>query len=527
MNCLLKSILSIINLALCFIMFFKYLHILQLKNYKTNIYFKWTFTHKLTLIYIIIFSLCSAVFIAVNLLDFYFFKTDYLIFICFAGFVLSAVLALKSMPLLNKTPLKVTNRIKRILTVSIIFCLLLHAGLIFIENAILNYFYMPLLFGLCPYFLALCNFIELPLEKLLQQKFFKQSKQKLKSFRNLKVVGITGSVGKTSTKEILFHLLRDNFNVVKSPLSFNTPLGLSRTINDYLNENTQIFIAEMGAKQAKDIKVLCNYVKPVMGIVTSVASQHMQTFKNIENVYKTKKELPDYLQENFCAFNADNEYVLKMYNQKQGNKLAISTKNEADLYAKNIEIKDNLTHFDLVFDNISYPLSTKLLGSHNITNILLAIAVALQFGMTIDDIAKRIETIPQVEHRLQLVKGANGVNVLDDSYNCSVDSASEALSVLSKFNHKRIVCTPGIVEGGKMQFEINYNLAYKISKTADAIIIVGKTNKAAFKKRFKELKLDENIYYVDNLSQAKLLFAHILEQGDTLLLLNDLPDDYL
>jgi len=273
----------------------------------------------------------------------------------------------------------------------------------------------------------------------------------------------------------------------------------------------------------------------------------MQTFKTIETVIATKKELPDYLNNKFCSFNLNNEHCKKIFYNKTGEKFSVciydfkkvlkkktvlkdiqklKLNNKlvfkiklADIYAKNIKILNGLYQFELVFKNKSYTTKTSLLGKHNITNIMLATSIALKLNIDIEKIIDKIAHLKPVEHRLELIKGR--INILDDSYNCSIESAKCALEVLEKFEGEKMVCTPGIIEGGKEQENLNTQLAYMLKKLNSINLIVGKTNR----EHFKKVLSNDKTFYIDSLQQAKSYFNH-LKIGSTLLLLNDLPDDY-
>ena len=374
--------------------------------------------------------------------------------------------------------------------------------------------------------------------------------KKIKSNPKIIKIGITGSNGKTSVKNILHEFLSLKYNTVKTPKNFNTPKGIIYTINKLVTNETDCIIFEMGARKRKDIFQLCKISKPDIGIITNIAPQHMQTFKTIETVVSTKKELSDYLNNKLCIYNLNNSYCNTIFNSKKGEKISVkifeykaliknkslkssynSTKcravlskeifkiNLPDLYAKNIHINNLKYRFELVYQFRRHLAETSLLGKHNITNILLATMLALKLNIEIDDIIKKISELQPTEHRLQLIKGR--INILDDSYNCSIESAKCAIEVLSKFKGEKVVCTPGIIEGGKEQANLNIALA-KMLKDANSInIIVGKTNKEYFKKVLS----NDKTFYVDNLEQAKSHFNK-LKSDSTLLLLNDLPDDY-
>ena len=374
---------------------------------------------------------------------------------------------------------------------------------------------------------------------------------KLEQNKNLITIGITGSNGKTTIKEILYKILSTKYKVSTTIKNQNTPKGAIIALNN-LTQDTEIFICEMGARKRGDIKKMCNIVNPTYGIISTVSPQHLETFKTEENIYQTKKELPDYLKNNYCVFNIDNPLTLKMYTEKQGEKSAISITKKCLLYATNIHVVNFQTYFDINYNGLTYPCHTHLLGEHNVINILLALQLAIKLGVDLNNAIQAIVNLSPTPHRLEYVK--SHIDIIDDSYNCSIDSAKMALKVLSQIPKNKIVCTPGIIEGGKQQFDLNCKLSLMLSKVADVIIIVGKTNKKALIKNLDDFKifnittnktlkhLSKTIYFsidelnnpikkksayiVNNLNTAQKLFSKILNKEDVLLLLNDLPDEY-
>ncbi len=418
----------------------------------------------------------------------------------------------------------------------VIFSIILIFLLIF-GNFIEYFIYFNYLFIIFANLLDFYKYFEIIYFNIKSKKFISKNTQITK-------IGITGSNGKTSIKNILFHLIKDDTKTVATPKNFNTPKGVKYTICKLTSCDTQCIIFEMGARKIGDIKKLCNLTQINMGILSNISPQHIETFKSIENVFKTKCELPNFLGEKLCVFNFNDRLSYLAYKQKSGKKIlvgilsfscAIKSKKvveisrikldkkfkisfpKFDIYAKNIFVKNGLTHFTLVSDK-EYKLETKLLGKHNISNILQALAVAKNLGIKIETLAHKIATISPTPHRLEFIK--TNINILDDSYNCSIASAKNSLDVLSSFPNKKVCCTPGIVEGGHMQFELNVALAKMMKSKCDMQIIVGKTNRLAFQSVLKK-----SAYFVDTLNDAKRLFS-LLKPNDTLLILNDLPDDY-
>lgn len=492
---------NLITLLICFIYLKKFLHIYQLKDYSNLRYLNY-FANKKNLIYLFYYLIFIFQILINNLIVNCIINTiNIIIFIIYSNFLIKQ----------NKTKLKYTPKLKRIYYICIfllsLFGLFLHFhSLIFIFTML-----SPII----------ANFINL-YDKIKNSIFIKKAKNKLHNSKT-KIIAITGSNGKTSVKNILQQMLQTQYNTQATPSSFNTPLGIAKFINNDLQFNCEFLILEYGARHKKDIKKLCSIYGANYGIITHIAPQHLQTFKHIENVYLAKKELSNYLQNNFCVYNTDNIYCKRMFKEKTGNNLSCSIHEQANIYANNIKIENYKTSFDLYINEIKFHLSTNLLGRHNVLNICLATAMSVELGITHENITKTIVNLNQVEHRLYLIK--THINILDDSYNCSPASSKEAINTLCCFPNKKMVVTPGIIEGGRNEYLINYELGINLS-VVDYVVIVGNHNKKAILEGLKSQNFnDNNIFIAATLTDAKQYFK-LLNNNDNLLLLNDLPDDY-
>ncbi len=498
-------IINIISFLINLLYVKSFLHLFQLKDYNNKRYLNY-FRIKHWFIYLlgIVLFVCEVVLHGTHYLDLWF------VVVCKTILLIFNFAICNNLIISNKTPIKYTGKIKRIfalcgLSLALCACFKFGAELIFLV--------MPIL----PIFTNTINFYD----KLLNRRFIKKAQNRLKEI-NPKIIAITGSNGKTSIKNILLQMLEGKF-CYATPKSYNTPLGISLFINNQLSNDCKYLILEYGARKRGDVKKLCKTFGADYGICSLVAPQHLESFKNINNIYLTKKELSNFLGSKLCIFNLDNTYTKKMHLLKTGKKLGVSIKSYADFYATNIKVTNFTTSFNLVINNTTYTATTKLLGRHNVTNILLATALALHIGVNIKDLLNIISNLQPTPHRLEYIKG--NLNILDDSYNCSIASAEESLWVLAQTENKKMVCTPGIIEGGKHEYEINFKLG-ELCAESDYVVIVGEHNKKAISNGLKNKNFNsKNLFLVPTLEDAKKHFG-ILKENDTLLLLNDLPDDY-
>ena len=374
------------------------------------------------------------------------------------------------------------------------------------------------------------NVLLAPVEKHINKGYYNDAARILASMPDLKIIGITGSYGKTSTKHYLHRILSEKYDVLMTPGSYNTTLGVIRTVREYLKPYNEVFIVEMGAKQQGDIKEICDLVKPHMGIVTAVGEQHLESFKSIENVQSTKFELIDALpQDGVGVVNDDFEYVA---NRKVENVECIryavnETKNTA-YTAKDVTYDETGTRFTVVGGGKELQLHTKLVGECNISNLIAAVIIALRLEVPEDKIRYAVEKIEQVEHRLNLKRTPGGITIIDDAFNSNPTGSKMAMDVLSRFNKgKRIVITPGMIELGEKQYELNEALGVKIAECADVAIIVGEYNKEALLSGIKQGNMNgENVHAVASFNEAQQVLATIARAGDTVLYENDLPDTF-
>lgn len=437
----------------------------------------------------------------------------------------------------NKKPLVFTKRMKRLnLCLVAIEALLLSLSIPFYRfNKLYTLAALFLIYLFLYMFrmktVKLANAIMLPIEKKINMGFYKQAQNKINSMNKMIKVGITGSYGKTSTKLVMYDILKKEFKTMASPESYNTPMGLSKFINNDLKADTEIFIAELGARYVGEIKEVAELVSPNIGILTNIGPCHLETFGSIDNIKKTKYELIEALtSDGLAIFNYDNPYIKELADATNKRKILISMKDKkADYFIDNVRVSELGTDFDIINRSSSYHFETKLLGKHNIYNIVSGIAVARELNVPFENIIRHVkEEVKQVNHRLNLVENPNGLIVIDDAFNSNPDGAKAALEVLSSFKDRRkIIVTPGMVELGEKQFEENAIFGEAIAKICDYVIIVGEENKEAIIDGLKKSNFDKNkIYEIKELSETQDIFAKITTGGDVILFENDLPDNY-
>lgn len=437
-----------------------------------------------------------------------------------------------------KKPFVFTPRVKRLYAVSFIVLFILsffllrtmepQTGLLSPRNRILAA--LVLLFpAFLPCWVALCGLLAWPLEKLISEMYFQDARRILRSREDLIRIGITGSWGKTSVKFILGTLLEEKYHTLVTPASYNTPMGVTKVIRSRLEPSHRVFVAEMGARHVGDIREMCRLVRPQIGILTSVGPQHLDTFKTIERVTKTKYELIEALPEDgFAAFADDDGICLDLFNKTSLGKLMAGMHPERDdVWAEEACVTGEGSTFYLCTREFRQFCTTRLLGELNIRNILLCAGVCLKLGMSGEQIARGIGKIQPVEHRLQLIANPGGLTVIDDAFNSNIRGAKQAFDVLKEMKDRRILITPGMVELGDQEAEMNREFGRMAAGCCDIAVLIGKKRSESIAEGLKEKGFpDESVYIAASLDEATELLKKIAGKGDTVLFENDLPDHY-
>lgn len=425
-------------------------------------------------------------------------------------------------------PLVYTARVKR----TLVLFFLVQALSIYGLNKLLSS--IPGIVGILsiilPYILIIPVAIVLkPVEWAIKKKYENEARRILSSNPFLTKVGITGSYGKTTTKNIVTEILNSNFYTLMTPASFNTPMGITRTVRENLKPIHEIFVCEMGADHVNDIKYLMDMVKPKYGIVSSIGPQHLNTFGSLENIIKEKMQEIEMLpSDGVGIINIDNEYIANYPISNVCKVVSIGVNNQsADLLAKNVVYSKSGSSFDVDIKGETYRFTTKLLGEHNITNILCGIALALELNVDIKEIVKAVENIKQVEHRLELKK-INGFNFIDDAFNSNPSGCKFALKALSMMDEgKRVIVTPGLIDLGPQENKANYDFGKFMLDKTDLVILVGKNQTQYIYKGLKDSGYNmENVLVVDKVVEAFNYIYTNLTPNDTILLENDLPDAF-
>jgi UDP-N-acetylmuramoyl-tripeptide--D-alanyl-D-alanine ligase len=524
------------------------LHMLQLDSYANHRLLQWLMAQPRSRLMEVPSGLCHVLFLTVTLVLPTGFVDGVLLLVawivCEAGILLYAYRQAEP----PKKPLVYTGRARRILGTSLAIscaimgfstCLALSRLQSDLSTALSPHAVLVIALAalaviqLSPLTTVVANLTLSPVQNAINRTYLRRAQKRLREVQPL-VIGITGSYGKTSTKYLLEHLLAGHRRVLKTPLSYNTMMGVCRVINESLQANIEVFIAEMGAYRRGDIKELSDFVHPTIGILTAIGPQHLERFKTIDNIQATKYELIAALPASGVAIFNNDDLRCRALADRTTHVCVMrygldTTRQRLDLWAENIAMGPEGLSFTMVGqDGRRVNVRTILLGHHNVLNILGAACAALAIGIPLADLAKAIQELPPVPHRLQLLDNGSGVTVIDDSYNSNPIGATQALEVLGSFTTgQRILVTPGMIELGPLEAHLNEELGAKAAEVCDYVVLVGveRTKPLVAGLQSKNFP-SQKIRVVRDLKGATIVLPTIVGVGDTVLFENDLPDLY-
>lgn len=387
--------------------------------------------------------------------------------------------------------------------------------------------YWILLILIQPLILAIANILLYPFDFIIKKSIILKAKNKLKFFPNLIIIWITWSYGKTSQKEILTQILSSNFKVLCTLWNENTPIWISRLILNKLNESYQVLIVEMWAYKKWDIAELCDIVNPEIWILTWITKQHLQRFKNIDNIVSAKLELFLNLKKWWIWYYDLNSLETKNWLQKYKDLFWSIKLNWIDW---NI-IFDYKPNFEwIIFNHDWQKISTKLLAPHNILQIITAYEIATKLWISKQKIIKAVYDLSYIKHRLELIVNLNNwVYILDDSYNWNVKWVQSIIYMFQKINYngRKIYLTPWLVELWKESEKIHFELWVKLWKNFDKYLLIQNLATKALYDWLLSVWVDkDSIIFYENTIKAHEDLKNILQKWDIIVFQNDWTENY-
>ena len=442
----------------------------------------------------------------------------------------------------TKKPLVWTARMRRLgVTASLLalipICIGLYAGLMAEGTRALIYWFSGWWLAdlLAPTMITWAALLTAPFEARIHAGFKTQARARLAQRPDLTCVAITGSYGKTSVKFAVREILAQRYPVLATPGSFNTPMGISKVINNDLNDDHRMLVLEMGIRQPGDIAELVDIARPDIAVITSIGVAHLESMGSIEAIANEKLSLLDSLPVGGVAVvNGDDERVLdgaraKQTSGQRGFSLYVvtTTSGQGDCWAENITYGPEGARFDVVLaSGERAALRTALLGRHNVLNVLLAIGVGLSSGLRLRAAVRGADRIKPVPHRLS-VRKEKGLIIIDDAFNSNPVGAANAVEVLGSMGGRRIIVTPGMIELGDEEAALNEAFGRQIAEGADDAVLVGPERTQPIRKGLLAAGFPEDrIHAVHTLFEARDWLGAHARPGDSVLYENDLPDQF-
>lgn len=444
-----------------------------------------------------------------------------------------------------KKSLVYTSRMCRLLGAGLVLTLLITCGLVtlmlttpIVVSAILVALSCLLVPGLVLLLILGGNMLMVPVEAQIRRSFVRRARSRIAAYKPF-VIGIAGSYGKTSTKNIMAQLLAPHKRTLPTPKSFNTLMGITRTINENLEPNHELFIVEMDAYNPGEIAEMCELVKPQVGVITSVGPQHLERFGSLaritDSLYELVASLPPtspaviYGGDSTSAILAERAIDAGYRVVRYGLESELDA--PFDVMASDIVVDEHASHFtwSWLAEGLEFRVSIPLLGQHNILNVSAALAVIHLLGLPVVQVVHNAIRLEPVQHRLQLMPSKGGITVIDDSYNANPVGVHNGLDVLAQIpGRAKILVTPGMVELGSIEEAENKCFGKHAAQVCQHVILVGAQQTKPILTGLQESGFSpEHIHVVNTLEEVTATLGQIAKPGDVVLFANDLPDTYL
>ena len=506
----------------------KTMAILQQNHYCVLPTLKWLVLSKFKQINLIDF-VCSIVILIINQIFIFAGVSLFYFYVLFLVLICKSYYFSRNNNLIKlKKELCITNRIKRLITVGFIFGFVLFFVFQWLAFFVSVYFvYFVYILHFVSFIVLLLSFyIFVPVEKLISYSYVLKARRKLKCYSDLTIVAITGSFGKTSTKNYLYEMLKVKYDVLCSPMSYNTPMGVTKTILERLKPYHKILVLEFGADHKNDIKKLCNIVSPNISVVTSVGEQHLKTFKNVKNIIKTKYQIVEGTKsDGFFVTNLENKVCNSYYHRAQIKSFGVGKSQDCFCKIHSVQTTKQGIIVSGIINNENFCLTTKLLGEFNAINLCLALTVAYSLGVSVLDVENVCEHILPVSHRLQLKRLNNGAVLIDDSFNSNPVGAKCAVETLKLLGGTTIIITCGMVDLGEKQYGLNYQFG-TLLKDVDVVLIVNNVNYKAISDGLFSVG-GNNPTLFNSFIDAYNFALKYADDNATILIENDLTDSYI
>ena len=451
------------------------------------------------------------------------------------GFLLGAVILGKGQPdprRAGKVLLKLTWRATRVLTVALVFASsawIIVASFYTDQGLRALLIAASVLFAIMPLMLIAANAALMPYERAVQRAYEAEAVARVAAVHPF-IIGITGSYGKSSSKSMLAHILQFDGPTLAASGSINTLMGVTRHIREELVFGHRYMVVEMGAFKTGSIRRLCQLTPPSAGLVTAVGDMHLERFGSLEEIVRAKSELAQAIPPGgWLAVNADSTGALQIAKHATHCRVLVygeTSTEDLTTRLEQVSFSKQGTTFVLRTRERSYACFTPLLGRPIVLNLAGAFTLATALGVDPDVAVAAMRTLKPVSNRLEVVE-ERGITWIRDAYNSNQIGFRAALEVVAAIPAaRRFLATPGVIELGPMQFDVNRALSREASLVCDNTLIVAETNREAFVAGHRDAARDSRLVAVPNRTEAFRWLRDTLKEGDAIILENDLPDLY-
>lgn len=335
---------------------------------------------------------------------------------------------------------------------------------------------------------------------------------------NVDLIGVTGSVGKTSTRDIIYSVLNEKYKTLKNELNYNNEIGIPKTLFN-LDYSYEKAVIEMGLDRKGDISYFKTIAPLKVAVISNIGLSHIANFENQEGIFHAKMEIAEHFnKENTLIVNGDDKFLKTLKDKKLPyNLLTYGFDEDNTIYCVSYEIVNGKINFKVNFKNKVYDYTIPSIAKHNIYNAMSAILIGNLYNLTYEEIKKGLESVSFTEGRLTIINKKD-ITIINDCYNASLDSIKSALNVLSTFKTRKVAILGDVLETGSYEEEIHKNIGKSIIGNTDILILVGDSIKYTYDEVIKNNFNKDNIYVFNTYEDVIKNIDSIIKKGDTILL---------
>lgn len=335
---------------------------------------------------------------------------------------------------------------------------------------------------------------------------------------NVDLIGVTGSVGKTSTRDIIYSVLNEKYKTLKNELNYNNEIGIPKTLFN-LDYSYEKAVIEMGLDRKGDISYFKTIAPLKVAVISNIGLSHIANFENQEGIFHAKMEIAEHFnKENTLIVNGDDKFLKTLKDRKLPyNLLTYGFDEDNTIYCVSYEIVNGKINFKVNFKNKIYDYTIPSIAKHNIYNAMAAILIGNLYNLTYEEIKKGLESVSFTEGRLTIINKKD-ITIINDCYNASLDSIKSALNVLSTFKTRKVAILGDVLETGSYEEEIHKNIGKSIIGNTDILILVGDSIKYTYDEVIKNNFNKGNIYVFNTYEDVIKNIDNIIKKGDTILL---------